>query len=67
MQLAQLNFERAFSFNQLIFIAPVILAIVYFASRKLKKTHQTILIAVLAFALMVTFWAWRWFNPPSWL
>lgn len=67
LQLVQLNFEGAFNFNQLIFIAPVMLAAVYFLTRKLKKTHQTILIASLAFALMATFWFWRWTSPPEWL
>lgn len=67
MQLAQLNFERAFNFNQLIFVAPAILAIVYFLTRKLKKSHQIILIASCAFVLMASFWAWRWLNPPDWL
>jgi hypothetical protein len=67
MQITQLNFERAFNFNQLIFVAPLVLAIVYLLTRKMKKSHQTILIATLAFVLMATFWVWRWLNPPDWL
>jgi hypothetical protein len=67
LQLGQLNFERAFGFNQLIFIALPILAFLYLATRKLSKNRQTILVASAAFIMMSAFWVWRGLNPPAWL
>jgi hypothetical protein len=67
MQLGQFNFERAFNYNQLVFIALPLLVLIYLASRKLNKNSQTILIASVAFVIMVTFWIWRALNPPAWL
>jgi hypothetical protein len=67
LQLAQFNFERAFNYNQLVFIALPLLALLYLVTRKLNKNSQTILIASVAFVLMATFWIWRALNPPDWL
>jgi hypothetical protein len=67
IQLSQFNFERAFNYNQLIFVALPILTLIYFATRKFSKNRQTILIASAAFVMMATFWIWRGLNPPEWL
>jgi hypothetical protein len=67
LHFAQFEFERAWQFNQLIFVAPIVLGLIYFATRGLKKSSQTILIAAVAFVMMVTFWVWRALNPPAWL